>query len=144
MGDPVFVRKPLQAQEHPFAPRAEEGVFLANDERIPGGARVMVERDGRTSVRVTQMPVLKDREVVRWRIEKGPRDQTVWVSSSGDVKWDVPAADLITLEEAMGEIQPWNDGDTPADIIRARFQKHLVPDAESCSSASSVEGRASC
>ena len=49
MGDTVLIRKPPLPDEHAFAPRAEEGIFLANDERTPGGARIMVIRDGNTS-----------------------------------------------------------------------------------------------
>ncbi|CAE6971992.1 GIP [Symbiodinium sp. CCMP2592] len=130
MGDTVFVRKPTSSAGHPFEPRAEEGLFLANDERTPGGARVLVTRDGRTTVRVTQMPVLKDIEAIRWRIERGPQDQAVWVSTTGDVRWNAPPSDMITVEESVGEIQPWNDGNTASEIIRERFKKHLVPEAE--------------
>ena len=54
MGDTVFVRKPPSSAGHPFEPRAEEGLFLANDERTHGGARVLVARDGRTAAHVTQ------------------------------------------------------------------------------------------
>ncbi|CAE7510622.1 unnamed protein product [Symbiodinium sp. CCMP2592] len=110
-----------------LGPRAEEGLFLANDERTPGGARVLVTRDGRTTVRVTQMPVLRDVEAVRWRLERGSQDQTVWVSTTGDVKWNAPPSDMITVEESVGEIQPWNDGNTASE---KRFKKHLVPEAE--------------
>ena len=56
MGDTVLVRKPPLPAEHAFAPRAEEGIFLGNDERTPGGARVMVLRNGASSVRVTRLP----------------------------------------------------------------------------------------
>ena len=65
MGDTVLVRKPPLPAEHAFAPRAEEGIFLANDERTPGGARVMVLRNGASSVRITRLPVLKDKQVPR-------------------------------------------------------------------------------
>ena len=130
MGDVVFVRKPPSTLDHQFEPKAEEGVFLANDERTPGGARVMVVRDGKTSVRVTQMPIMKDVEAIRWRIERGPQDQAVWVSTTGDVRWNAPPSDMITVEESVGEIQPWNDGSTASEIIRERFKKHLMPEVE--------------
>ena len=65
MGDSVLARKPPLSVEHPFEPRAEEGVFMANDERTPGGARIMVVRDGATSVRVVRTPALKDKPTVR-------------------------------------------------------------------------------
>ncbi|CAE7589797.1 unnamed protein product, partial [Symbiodinium microadriaticum] len=130
MGDVILVRKPPSAIDHQFEPKAEEGVFLASGERTPGGARVMVARDGRTSVRVVQMPIMKDVEAIRWRVERGPQDQTVWVSTTGDVRWNAPPSDMLTVEESVGEIQPWNDGNTASDIIRERFKKHLVPEVE--------------
>ena len=130
MGDVILVRKPPSAIDHQFEPKAEEGVFLASGERTPGGARVMVARDGRTSVRVVQMPIMKDIEAIRWRVERGPQDQTVWVSTTGDVRWNAPPSDMLTVEESVGEIQPWNDGNTASDIIRERFKKHLVPEVE--------------
>ena len=130
MGDAVLVRKPPLSVEHPFEPRAEEGVFLANDERTPGGARIMVVRDGATSVRVVRMPVLKDKPVIRWKLEKGPREEVVWISTTGDIRWDAPPSDMITVEESMGETQPWNDGNAASDIIRERLRKHLVPETE--------------
>ena len=80
MGDTVLVRKPPLPAEHAFAPRAEEGIFLANDERTPGGARVMVLRNGASSVRVTRLPVLKDKQVPRWKLERGPNGEVVWLS----------------------------------------------------------------
>ena len=101
MGDTVLVRKPPLSMEHPFEPRAEEGVFLANDERTPGGARVMVVRDGAASVRVVRLPVLKDKPVVRWKLERGPREEVVWISATGDLRWDAPPSDMITVEEAV-------------------------------------------
>ena len=91
---------------------------------------MVVVRDGRTSVRVVQMPIMKDVEAIRWRVERGPQDQTVWVSTTGDVRWNAPPSDMITVEESVGEIQPWNDGNTASEIIRERFKKHLVPEAE--------------
>ena len=127
MGDVILVRMPPSALDHQLEPKAEEGVFLANDQRTPV---VMVVRDGRTSVRVVQMPIMKDVEAIRWRVERGPQDQTVWVSTTGDVRWNAPPSDMITVEESVGEIQPWNDGNTASDIIRERFRKHLVPEAE--------------
>ena len=128
MGDAVLVRKPSSTDAHPFAPKAEEGVFLANDERTPGGARVMVVRNGRNSVRVVRMPVLIDKQSARWRLEKGPQDQVVWISTCGDIRWDAPPADLITVEEATGTAQAWNDGNTASEIIRQRFNAHLKPE----------------
>ena len=128
MGDTVLVRKPSSTEAHPFAPKAEEGIFLANDERTPGGARVMVVRDERNSVRVVRMPVLIDKQSSRWRLEKGPRDQVVWISTCGDIRWDAPPSDLITVEEATGAVQAWNDGNTASEIIRQRFKAHLKPE----------------
>ncbi|CAE7231546.1 unnamed protein product [Symbiodinium sp. CCMP2592] len=128
MGDTVLLRKPVSPDTHPFAPKAEEGIFLANDERTPGGARVMVVRDGGTAVRVARMPVLVDKQSPRWRLEKGPQDQVVWISTCGDVCWDAPPADLITVEEATGAVQAWNDGNTASDIIKQRFKEHLKPE----------------
>ena len=128
MGDAVLVRKPSSTDAHPFAPKALEGVFLANDERTPGGARVMVVRNGRNSVRVVRMPVLIDKQSARWRLEKGPQDQVVWISTCGDIRWDAPPADLITVEEATGTVQAWNDGNTASEIIRQRFKAHLKPE----------------
>ena len=130
MGDAVLVRKPPLSVEHPFEPRAEEGVFLANDERTPGGARIMVVRDGATSVRVVKMPVLKDKPVIRWKLERGPREEMVWISTTGDLRWDAPPSDMITVEESVGETQPWNDGNAASEIIRERLRKHLIPETE--------------
>ena len=130
MGDSALVRKPPLSVEHPFEPRAEEGVFLANDERTPGGARVTAVRDGATSVRVVRMPVLKDKPTVRWKLEKGPRDEVVWIGTTGDLRRDAPPSDMITVEESVGEIQPWNDGNAASDIIRERLRKHMVPETE--------------
>ena len=130
MGDAALVRKPPLSVEHPFEPRAEEGVFLANDERTPGGARIMVVRDGATSARVVRTPVLKDKPVIRWKLEKGPREEVVWISTTGDIRWDAPPSDMITVEESMGETQPWNDGNAASEIIRERLRKHLVPEME--------------
>ena len=76
------------------------------------------------------MPIMQDVEAIRWRIERGPQDQAVWVSTTGDVRWNAPPSDMITVEESVGEIQPWNDGNTASEIIRERFRKHLVPEAE--------------
>ncbi|OLP82434.1 hypothetical protein AK812_SmicGene36910 [Symbiodinium microadriaticum] len=123
-----FVGGAFLKEAHPFAPKAEEGIFLANDERTPGGARVMVVRDERNSVRVVRMPVLIDKQSSRWRLEKGPRDQVVWISTCGDIRWDAPPSDLITVEEATGAVQAWNDGNTASEIIRQRFKAHLKPE----------------
>ena len=73
MRDVILARKPPSTLDHQFEPRAQDGVFLANDEGTPGGARVMVVRDGKTSVRVVQMPIIKDVEAIRWRVERGPQ-----------------------------------------------------------------------
>ena len=62
----------------------------------------MVLRDGNTSARVARLPVLKDKEIIRRRLEKGPEDQTVWLSTLGDIRWDTPSEDIITVEEARG------------------------------------------
>ena len=75
----------ILAEDHLLAPRAAEGI-LANDERSPGGACVMVLRDGNASVRVARLPVLKDKEVVCWRLDKGPEDQNIWLSTHGDIR----------------------------------------------------------
>ena len=128
MGDSVLIRKPQVPAEHAFAPRAEEGIFLANDERTPGGARIMVIRDGNTSVRVARLPVLKDRSLPRWKLERGPDGQVVWLSTHGDIKWQAPPEDLLTVEETRGEVQPWNAGNAAADLIRARFKHHMQPE----------------
>ena len=128
MGDSVLIRKPPLPAEHAFAPRAEEGIFLANDERTPGGARIMVIRDGNTSVRVARLPVLKDKPSPRWKLERGPDGQVVWLSTHGDIQWQAPPEDLLTVEEARGEVQPWNAGNAAADLIRARFKLHTQPE----------------
>ena len=130
MGDTALVRKPPLSMEHPFEPRAEEGVFPANDERTPGGARVMVVRDGATSVRVVRLPVLKDKPVARWKLERGLREGVVWISTTGDLRWDAPPSDMITVEESVGEIQPWNDVNAASEILRERLRKHMVPETE--------------
>ena len=36
--------------------------------------------------------------------------------------------DLLTVEEARGEVQPWNTGNAAADLIRARFKLHMQPE----------------
>ena len=128
MGDTVLVRKPPLPAEHAFAPRAEEGIFLANDERTPGGARVMVLRNGESSVRITRLPVLKDKQVPRWKLERGPNGEVVWLSTHGNIMWDAPPEDLITVEEALGQVQPWNTDNAASDIIRARFKEHMQPE----------------
>ena len=128
MGDTVLVRKPPLPAEHAFAPRAEEGIFLANDERTPGGARVMVLRNGASSVRVTRLPVLKDKQVPRWKLEQGPNGEVVWLSTHGNIMWNAPPEDLITVEEATGQVQPWNTDNAASDIIRARFKDHMQPE----------------
>ena len=128
MGDSVLIRKPPLPAEHAFAPRAEEGIFLANDERTPGGARIMVIRDGSTSVRVARLPILKDKSLPRWKLERGPDGQVVWLSTHGDIQWQAKPEDLLTVEEARGEIQPWNTGNAAADLIRARFKPHTQPE----------------
>ena len=56
--------------------------------------------------------------------------QAVWVSTTADVRWNAPPSDMISVEESVGEIQPWNDGNTASEIIRERFKKQLVPEAE--------------
>ena len=128
MGDTVLVRKPPLPAEHAFAPRAEEGIFLANDERTPGGARVMVLRNGASSVRVTRLPVLKDKQVPRWKLEQGPNGEVVWLSTHGNIMWNAPPEDLITVEEATGQVQQWNTDNAASDIIRARFKDHMQPE----------------
>ncbi|CAE7399595.1 unnamed protein product [Symbiodinium pilosum] len=84
-----------------------------------GGARVMVVRDGATSVRVVRLPVLKDKPVARWKLERGLREGVVWISTTGDLRWDAPPSDMITVEESVGEIQPWNDVNAASEILRA-------------------------
>ena len=37
-----------------------------------------------------RMPVLKDRPAIRWKLEKGPREEVVWISTTGDLRWDAP------------------------------------------------------
>ena len=49
--------------------------------------------------------------------------QAVWVSTTADVRWNAPPSDMISVEESVGEIQPWNDGNTASEIIRERFKK---------------------
>ena len=85
MGHTVLIRELPLAADHLLAPRAAEGI-LANDERSPGGACVMALRDGNASVRVARLPVLKDKEVVCWRLDKGPEDQNIWLSTHGDIR----------------------------------------------------------
>ena len=40
------------------------------------------------------------------------------------------SSDMITVEESVGEIQHWNDGNAASDIIRERLRKHMVPETE--------------
>ena len=61
-------------------------------------------------------------------LSEGPQDQTVWLSTSGDMKWDATPSDMITVEKATGEVQPWNDGNAASQIIRERFKAHLNPE----------------
>ena len=74
------------------------------------------------------LPILKDKPLPRWKLEKGPDGQVVWLSNHGDIKWQAPPEDLLTVEEARGEVQPWNAGNTAADLIRARFKHHMQPE----------------
>ena len=128
MGDTVLVRKPPLPAEHAFAPKAEEGIFLANDERSPARARVMVLREGVSTVRVTRLPVLQDKQVPRWKLERGPNDEVVWLSTHGNILWNAPPEDLITVEEATGQVQAWNTDNAASSVIRARFKDHMQPE----------------
>ena len=58
--------------------------------------------------------------LARRRVERGPQDQTVWVSTTGDVGWNAPTSHMITVEESVREIQPWNNGNTAVEIIKER------------------------
>ncbi|CAE7207770.1 unnamed protein product [Symbiodinium sp. CCMP2592] len=104
---------------------AEEAIFLANEERAPGGARVMVKRGDKTSVRIVRLPVLSDQVMKRWRVVKGPAEgQMVWVSTEGDLKWDAPPIDMLTVEEAAGDfIKPEAD-----DVVAMMKNKLANPE----------------
>ena len=52
----------------------------------------------------------------------------VWLSTHGNIKWNAPPEDLITVEEATGQVQPWNTDNAASDIIRARFKDHMQPE----------------
>ena len=52
----------------------------------------------------------------------------VWLSTQGDIKWDAPPEDLITVEEAKSEVQPWNTENAASDTFRARFKDHMQPE----------------
>ena len=65
-------------------------------------------------MRVARLPVLKDKPSPRWKLERGPDGQVVWLSTHGDIQWQASPEDLLTVEEARGEVQPWNAGNAAA------------------------------
>ena len=88
----------------------------------------MVLRNDVSTVRITRLPVLKDKQVPRWKLERGPNGEVVWLSTHGNVIWNAPPEDLINVEEALGQVQPWNTDNTASDIIRARFKDQMQPE----------------
>ena len=44
------------------------------------------------------------------------------------MKWDAPPSDMITIEEATGEIKPCYDGNAVSPIIREHFKAYLKPE----------------
>ena len=98
MGDNVMY-KPQQVDG--MRPRGEQGRFICNDDRCPGGALVLVTRNGREAVLRTYSPRFLDIPRKKWKIHLNPEtDEKVWVSSAGDIKWEPPPeGDILTMEE---------------------------------------------
>ena len=40
----------------------------------------------------------------------GANGEVVWLSTHGNIMWDAPSEDLITVEEALGQVQPLEHG----------------------------------
>ena len=84
-----------------WEPRAEQGQFICNDDGCPNAAMVLVKRNGRENLVRTYCPRLLDWPKQRWKVHRNEGDDSsVWVSSSGNVRWEPPPdEDILTLEE---------------------------------------------
>ena len=40
---------------------------------------------------------------------------------------EMPPEAMINVEEALGEVQPWNSENAASSTIRARFKDHMQP-----------------
>ena len=127
MGDTVLVRKPPNAANHPLGPWVEEKNILSNEDRTQELLASWWHGMGRPRSELSECQGEGRRDC---QVEASERPMRSSDSSGGqsthqNIRWDAPLSDMITVEEPVGEVQPWNDGNTASEIIRERLKKHL-------------------
>ena len=65
--------------------------------------------------RTGQLENKRTGEVAKWKLEKHPDGPSVWISSTGETRWDPsPPEGMLTLEETYGSAAPLSDEDVLA------------------------------
>ena len=113
LGNRVLVRD-IQGGQTSFAQETKEGIFLCWSSDVVHGAKAAIpstkscgwspKRDAMADVKIVTLsgPKQWPNDTKVWKLMENPTDtkQSIWTSSDGRVRWDVPGdTEILTSEE---------------------------------------------